>query len=291
MSEFLSGKALEEKLTDIIWNAKKEIVIVSPFIKLDDYIKEVFEKIKTRHDIRILLLFGKNASNKSRSFHRKDFEFFTEFKNVVIAYHEDLHAKCYYNESEGIITSLNLYDYSMINNIEYGVHFSKSIIGTNKLYFDNEVFTNDILNNKAELVYVKVPIYSSKMLGFRKEYQDSKVVYDNSKLFFGFFDSYEKVHLNALDLNKESSFEEIYTDKPHRKENRNQKMKIKKHKGYCIRTGEKIDFNPNHPMSYGAWQIWNQFENYDYPESYCHETGEPSYGKTTMRNPILKNSF
>jgi len=30
MSTFLTGKALESKLTDIIWNAKKYILIISP---------------------------------------------------------------------------------------------------------------------------------------------------------------------------------------------------------------------------------------------------------------------
>lgn len=33
MSKFLTGKELSEKLTDIIWDAKKYVVIVSPFIK------------------------------------------------------------------------------------------------------------------------------------------------------------------------------------------------------------------------------------------------------------------
>ena len=30
MSQFLTGKDLDNKLTDIIWNAKKELIILSP---------------------------------------------------------------------------------------------------------------------------------------------------------------------------------------------------------------------------------------------------------------------
>ena len=53
MSTFLTGQELENKLTDIIWNAKKYVVIVSPFIKLDDHTKKVLEKIKnTPHEGR-----------------------------------------------------------------------------------------------------------------------------------------------------------------------------------------------------------------------------------------------
>jgi len=29
---------------------------------------------------------------------------------------------------------------------------------------------------------------------------------------------------------------------------------------------------------------------YDFQESFCHGTGKPSYGKTSMRNPILYNN-
>lgn len=41
MAQFYTGEALADKLTDIIWNAKKELLILSPFIHLDDYCKEV----------------------------------------------------------------------------------------------------------------------------------------------------------------------------------------------------------------------------------------------------------
>ncbi len=46
MSNFLTGKKLEDKLTDIIWNAKKYVIIISPYIKLDNHVKSIFEKIK-----------------------------------------------------------------------------------------------------------------------------------------------------------------------------------------------------------------------------------------------------
>ncbi|MBK9982082.1 MAG: hypothetical protein IPP15_06575 [Saprospiraceae bacterium] len=58
--------------------------------------------------------------------------------------------------------------------------------------------------------------------------------------------------------------------------------------GYCIRTGEKIPFNPERPFSYNAYKSWAEYKNMDYPEAYCHKTGKPSYGKTSMRNPILR---
>ena len=57
--------------------------------------------------------------------------------------------------------------------------------------------------------------------------------------------------------------------------------------GYCIRTGEPIPFNPDRPFSYAAYKSWASFGNDDYPEHYCHKTGQPSRGRTSMRSPIL----
>ncbi|WP_052461068.1 UvrD-helicase domain-containing protein [Psychroserpens mesophilus] len=66
------------------------------------------------------------------------------------------------------------------------------------------------------------------------------------------------------------------------------KSKSEKIIGYCIRTGEEIPFNPDRPMSYNAYRTWALFENPDYPESYCHKTGKPSNGKTSLSHPILE---
>lgn len=59
MSQFLTGKDLDNKLTDIIWNAKKELIILSPFIHLDDYCKEIFKKIKNNPELELVVVFGK----------------------------------------------------------------------------------------------------------------------------------------------------------------------------------------------------------------------------------------
>ena len=62
------------------------------------------------------------------------------------------------------------------------------------------------------------------------------------------------------------------------------------HYGYCIRTGVKIPFNPQLPMSTTAYEIWQRFENQHYPEFYCHFTGEDSFGQTSFGQPILKKN-
>lgn len=39
---------------------------------------------------------------------------------------ENLHAKCYVNEREAIVTSMNLYEFSQVNNHEMGIYVTKA---------------------------------------------------------------------------------------------------------------------------------------------------------------------
>jgi hypothetical protein len=298
MSKFLTGDALESKLTDIIWNAKKYIVIISPFIKLDNHIKNVLEKVKSTHEVSVYIVFGKNEEYKYKSFNEDDFMFFKEFKNITILYNKDLHAKHYCNKDEGLITSLNLYGYSMVNNIEYGVYFSKSLLNPiDKMFEETERFTDELMFNKSDVVYLKKPQYSTKLLGLKKVYQQSKVLFDVSEEVFG-GKRYESKRLEEFNLDVETSIEKKFAEKPERKidandtnSNKTNSNNRKRTTGYCIRTGEEIPFNPERPLSYNAYKSWVQFENYDYPETYCHKTGKRSNGKTSMANPILEIKY
>ena len=65
----------------------------------------------------------------------------------------------------------------------------------------------------------------------------------------------------------------------------------KKSIGYCIRTGAEIPFNVAKPLSPDAYKKWNEFANPDYPEKYCHFSGEPSNGETSVNKPILKKHW
>ncbi|UMB52954.1 hypothetical protein MKD41_11485 [Lutibacter sp. A64] len=297
MSKFLTGDELSDKLTDIIWNANKYVVIVSPYIKLDNHVKSIFEKIKSGHDIHIILIFGKNEGYRQKSFNKSDYEYFKEFKNISILYNKDLHAKHYCNEKEGLITSLNLYDYSMVNNIEYGVHFTKNILNpSDKLFVETEQFTDELIFKKSEVVFIRKPLYKKRMLGLTKSYQNSKVLFDVSDDFFN-GSKYEIKYLKEFDYEEITDVDKLYVEKPKREpeiEDRKEseiKREVEQEQepeiGYCIRTGEKIPFNPERPFSYKAYKMWVKYENTHYPEKYCHKTGEKSYGKTSMANPVL----
>lgn len=61
--------------------------------------------------------------------------------------------------------------------------------------------------------------------------------------------------------------------------------------GYCIRTGVEIPFDIEKPMCYEAYKSWNKYGDPDYPEKYCHFSGEKSNGETSVNKPILKKNW
>ena len=56
--------------------------------------------------------------------------------------------------------------------------------------------------------------------------------------------------------------------------------------GFCIRTGVPIPFDIDKPLSYDSFKAWNKYGDENYPENFCHYSGERSNGE-----PVLKVQF
>lgn len=139
---------------------------------------------------------------------------------------ENLHAKCYFNEEMMVITSLNLYEYSIKNNREMGVLIKKE--KDPNLYRDAVKEVNSIIQDSIQ------------------------------------------------DIKKDSFKEE--------------KSKVEQgSNGFCIRRGEIIPFNPNHPLCSDCYGVWVQFGDVYYPESFCHKCGEKS--DVSYHKPLCKNCY
>lgn len=131
-AQFLFDNRLIAELEDLIRNSKKELLLISPYIDLSNRIKDALSEKKDEPNFKLKILFGKNEGKMFKSVKKDSFLFFKNFPNIEIRYEERLHAKFYLNESHFLLTSLNLYDYSLANNIECGmlVHYaSRSVMG------------------------------------------------------------------------------------------------------------------------------------------------------------------
>ena len=310
MSKFLTGEELFKSVYDIIWDAENTLLIVSPYIKLDDYFKQLFDHHLHNHQLHLILVFGKNEMNVKKSMSEMDFGYFKQFPNVSIVYVPNLHAKYYGNEKKGVITSINLYDYSFKNNIEFGVFSEQSIFNRFSSSADNDAWNECMeLAEDNETIFIKRPVYKIKksLLTSGKDYMRSETLHDATKDFYGvkrnhsdsgkrLYDFEEELEVDSDRLvrpernNTESSSS---GKKPLKKENTTPPISLDKNSkiGYCIRTGEEIDFNPEKPMSDKAFKMWNKYGDKDYQEKYCHFSGEHSNGETSFSKPILRKNW
>jgi hypothetical protein len=275
MATFLEGNELNAQLGNLFEFADEYLILISPYIKLHDRYASALKAKKENYDLKITVVFGKNEDDFSKSMKQEDFNFFKDFPNIEIRYEKRLHAKYYANERSAILTSMNLYTYSQDNNIEAGVLTNrKGILGSLTSQDTLEDEANGYFERvieQSDLLFLKAPKFESALLGLSKRYTGSEVETDKLSDFFN------------NKLKNDTSF---------KKENfRPKQVVTQTQMGFCIRTGIQIPFNPKHPMCDTAFQNWNKFRNNEYPEKYCHFSGELSNGETSYLKPILRKNW
>ena len=136
--KFLTTKGIAASIEELIRDARQFIVLVSPYLKVD---KTYIERLREadRVNVKIYLVFGKKDMSGDEK------EKFQDFRHLEIHFLENLHAKCYMNESTAIITSMNLYGYSEEHNREMGIEICKNQDAS--LYRDIEKEAESILNS------------------------------------------------------------------------------------------------------------------------------------------------
>ena len=113
MAKFLTTTGVSYHLEEIIKTADKQLVIISPFLKLNPRIRELLEaQDRAKLDIRVV--YGK------RDLQPEEINWL-ESGNIRTSFRKNLHAKCYLNEKQAILTSMNLYEFSQQNNDEMGI--------------------------------------------------------------------------------------------------------------------------------------------------------------------------
>lgn len=118
MAKFLNTSAANYHLEEIIRVARDRLILISPFLKLNDRIKELLaDKNRLKLDVRIV--YGKNELQP------EEINWLRGLAFIRTSYCKHLHAKCYLNEQFCIVTSLNLYEFSQVNNNEMGVLISR----------------------------------------------------------------------------------------------------------------------------------------------------------------------
>lgn len=154
----LSVYQIPTRIIDIIENARDYCFLISPYYRPWPLLMRALEKVAQR-STRVIFVFRYNEVD------RKDIEFLNKELHFDVALVERLHSKIYLNESEALITSMNLYDSSKENNYEVGCHFplkdeakdihDKIVLGDilslkPKAIFPSKYFKGNLTNEKKE---------------------------------------------------------------------------------------------------------------------------------------------
>lgn len=228
MAKFLNTTAVSYHLEELIRGTKDRLILISPYLQFNDRIKEHLENLNIqKRDIRVVY--------REDKLHPDENIWLEKHIGVRTSICKNLHAKCYINESEAIITSMNLYEFSQQHNNEMGIHISKAS--------DPDLY-NAAFDEAQRLLTIseEIRVTVKKIAGINQE----------------------KISKNKSD------------SKLH---------------GFCIRTGVEIPFNIEKPMSYEAYKAWNKYADKNYPEKFCHFSGEVSNGETSVAKPILRKNW
>jgi phosphatidylserine/phosphatidylglycerophosphate/cardiolipin synthase-like enzyme len=117
MAEFLDTTAISYHLERLLKTAKRRIVLISPYLKLRPRVRELIEDA-ARQGVQVQIVYGKKEQCD-------EVERLKAITGVSVTFCKNVHAKCYLNEDFGMVTSLNLYDFSQANNQEMGIVFTK----------------------------------------------------------------------------------------------------------------------------------------------------------------------
>tara|TARA_Y100000385_G_scaffold289715_1_gene360065 strand:+ start:271 stop:999 length:729 start_codon:yes stop_codon:yes gene_type:complete len=119
MAKFLNTTGVSYHLEDLIKNTKDRLILISPYLQFHKRVKDHLENLNIqKRDIRIIYRENKLQVEESNWLESQI--------GIRTSLCNSLHAKCYLNENEAIVTSMNLYSFSQQNNDEMGIHVTRT---------------------------------------------------------------------------------------------------------------------------------------------------------------------
>jgi phosphatidylserine/phosphatidylglycerophosphate/cardiolipin synthase-like enzyme len=172
MAKFLDTTGVSYHLEQLIKNTKDQLILISPYLQFHKRVKDNLEYLHIQKiDIRIIYRENKLQVEESNWLESQI--------GIRTSLCNSLHAKCYLNKNEAIVTSMNLYSFSQQNNDEMGIYVTKE---------DDEDLYNDIRKEALRLLSISEEIRVSvkkvdKNIERQSEKTMSEIVQtkDNSK--------------------------------------------------------------------------------------------------------------
>lgn len=235
MAEFLTTNGTSYNIENIIIEAKTKLVLVSPYLQIS---KTFYERLKdaSNKNVAIKIIYGKDElkPNERNSL--------AELKNVELFFFENLHAKCYFNETKMVITSMNMYEFSEKHNREMGVLINRNV---DKDLFDKAV--NETLSI----------LQSSEQIALRRT--DRPIYQENKKQTELKPNKYQKV-IRGYCIRCESRID-YNPNKPYCGDCFSTWAQFENpdyHENVCHRCGQYETTSMNKPMDYKCYSEWQK---------------------------------
>ena len=219
-------------------------MLISPYLKFSRRIKEALKDQSKLWKTDVRIIYGKDNLRPEEYEWLADNEIRTYFR-------EPLHAKCYMNENEALITSMNLYEFSQQNNDEMGILVSAS--DDPELYRDIKEEANRILRQSENL----------RLEVTRVEDGDDDRPWGQK--------------------------DNTVRSEPQRTPASDTRQDMLPELGFCLRCGTEIPCSLDKPYCNSHYRIWARFKNENYEESHCHTCGE-EHG-SSMAKPLCLSCF
>lgn len=246
MAKFLTTTGISHELEELIKDAEEWLLLISPFLQVNQRIRDLLTH-KDKSNVIVEVVYGKSELSPEES------DWLSSTPSIRTSYRTNLHAKCYLSEKKALLTSMNLYAFSQVNNLEMGVLVDRH----EELYGAMHEEARRILEGAEEHRSPSAPTRSPRQRQKR------------------------------VPRSKRAEPEREPARRGHRSGESPKKISrtapAKARDGFCIRCSAKLPLDPTTPYCSTCHQSWSRYKNDSYTERVCHICGEAF--ETTMRRP------
>ena len=264
MAKFLTTQGTSYYLENIIINANKWLVLISPYLNITKNFLLRLQDASGRK-VKVMIIYGKN---ELKSDEKKKIQ---SLENISLYYCKNLHAKCFLNEVSMVITSMNMYEFSEKTNREMGILIQKDTDTDKKIYEDAVREVKSIIDSsKEDTVTDRLIVPDTRQTRTRKiGIPSKKETKPNSWVKAG----------EAL----AGLLGEIAEKKNEAPRGR------RRRKGFCIRCGGQVPYDLERPYCRDCFDSWLEWENPSYIEKYCLTCGNRD--RSSMLYPQCRSCF
>ena len=275
VAEFLTTPRITDSLEKIIKQAKKKLILISPYLQINPRIRNLLEakdrEIRTKvespfsklkalitkegiqREMKIVIVYRKGEVRTAES------SWLQGIPSIQTSALSNLHAKCYLNEDYALITSMNLYQSSQVHNYEIGILVARGS-----------------WSDRERKLYKSIEKHVLELIG----YGEKKNVTVNSVTPSNESSTPSEAVVTTPNRPKQTSSRKTTTAKP---------TPERLPTGHCIRCGDPMTEAISKPFCEQHWNSWNHYQNADYSEKFCHLCGRPS--ETSKGKPLCLNCF